>query len=182
MEKLGGVARRVTRETLQNALKEIVANERADKVIGYRAPGIQLPKFTELTDNFQRRTIEWLPAKKPADFDDVEYRRNISSADLAITTGDYLLAQIGTIVFLDRNHPSRLLTLLPPCLVVIAAMDSLLEDLSAFHTVLRETKTNQSTGFWYLTGPSRTADIEKTLVLGMHGPTRLYALVMDKGR
>ncbi len=93
----------------------------------------------------------------------------IASADLGVTGCECLIAQTGTIVV-----RTRAISVLPPVHLVIAHPDQLVPDLAAALAWLRR----RCGGRWpdslsFITGPSRTADIEKVLVMGAHGPKRL---------
>ncbi len=93
----------------------------------------------------------------------------VHEADLGVTGCECLVAQTGTIVV-----STRALSVLPPVHLVIARPDQLVPDLAAAFALLRQ----RYNGRWpdalsFITGPSRTADIEKILVMGAHGPKRL---------
>ncbi len=122
--------------------------------------------------------VEWIPAVKPAGFDVKKYRNQLAAADYAITTCDFLIAQTGTIVFTGENHPSKALTLVPPSVIVISWLSSLVATLADFHRQIKTTGLDKRSSLIYFTGPSRTADIEKKLVLGVHGPRELTVFVI----
>jgi L-lactate dehydrogenase complex protein LldG len=98
----------------------------------------------------------------------------MAEADVGITGCDCLVAQTGSVVVSARSAGGRALSVLPPVHVVLARRDQLVPDLDAAVRLLR----NRYDGHWpsflsVITGPSRTADIEKVLVLGAHGPKRI---------
>jgi L-lactate dehydrogenase complex protein LldG len=69
---------------------------------------------------------------------------------------------------------------LPPHHIVIARTSQMLPDLTAaFDWVKQRYGTNFPSFMSFITGPSRTGDIERTLVLGAHGPKRLTILLID---
>ncbi|MGH1366123.1 MAG: LutC/YkgG family protein [Calditrichia bacterium] len=103
-----------------------------------------------------------------------QFKKQIADCELAITTADYLLADTGTIVFLEPTHKSRLLTLLPPAVIVVIEEEKILSSLVKLYEFIDK---NSSKPFLF-TGPSRTADIEKKLVLGVHGPEKLTVLLV----
>jgi len=74
------------------------------------------------------------------------------------------------------------MSVLPPVHVVVATMDQLLTDLDAAVKFVRKRYGDQlPSTLSVVTGPSRTADIEKILVLGAHGPKRLVVLMLPEG-
>ena len=101
-------------------------------------------------------------------------------ADIGVTGCDCLVAQTGSIVVSTRASGGRALSVLPPVHLVIARRDQIAPDLAAAFTLLRQ----RYDGHWpsalsLVTGPSRTADIEKVLVVGAHGPKRLALYFAD---
>lgn len=93
----------------------------------------------------------------------------LARADLAVTGCEWLVAQTGTVVIAHRA-----LSVLPPVHLVVAHRDQVLPDLFAALTRLRmRYGPRWPSAVTFITGPSRTADIEKILVMGAHGPKRL---------
>jgi L-lactate dehydrogenase complex protein LldG len=95
-------------------------------------------------------------------------------ADIGITRCDCLVAQTGSILISTRSAGGRALSVFPSIHLVIARRDQLVPDLATAMDLLR----SRYEGHWpsqlsVITGPSRTSDIEKVLVLGAHGPKRL---------
>jgi L-lactate dehydrogenase complex protein LldG len=94
--------------------------------------------------------------------------------DLGITGCDCLVAQTGSIFVSTRSAGGRALSVLPPVHLVVARSNQLVPDLAAAFALIRD----RYDGHWpsslcLISGPSRTADIEKILVMGAHGPKRL---------
>jgi len=177
MDGLGGKAFPALKEQVAETVAQIIAEEQAGSVIGCASAYLKSLELEKTLGSVSQIPVSWLPSARPEKFDEAAYRRQLASADLAITSADYLIAQTGTAVFLSQNHPSRLITLLPPSVIVIAALDSLYPDLTAFHAMLQKTGLDRDSSIIYFSGPSRTADIEKNLVLGVHGPKRLSVIV-----
>lgn len=99
---------------------------------------------------------------------------SVREAELAVTGCDCLVAQTGSIFVSTRSAGGRALSVLPPVHLVVARRDQLLPDLSAAFALLRQRYgRNWPSSLSLITGPSRTADIEKILVMGAHGPKRL---------
>lgn len=99
--------------------------------------------------------------------------RQLAQADLSITGADFLIAESGTVLIASAGS-SRQISLLPTAHLVLATPDQIYPDLAA---VFRQLGTAPEEGrlpaaLTMITGPSRTADIEKVLIKGAHGPVR----------
>lgn len=102
---------------------------------------------------------------------------NLESCDAGISECDALVAQTGSVLVSSRSAGGRALSVLPPHHVVLARREQLLADLPSAFALL---KSRYAPGFpsfiSLITGPSRTGDIERILVLGAHGPKKLTVL------
>ena len=105
--------------------------------------------------------------------------RELSHCDAGFTDCDALIAQTGTVLLTNRSAGGRALSVLPPHHVVIARRDQLVPDLPAAFELLTRTCGNQFPSMIsFVTGPSRTGDIERILVLGAHGPKKLTIFML----
>jgi len=102
-------------------------------------------------------------------------------AEIGITSCEALIARTGSIVISNGNESGRRLGIYPPVHVVIAYTSQLVMDLKDAFVLLKNKYSDLPSMISTITGPSRTADIEKTLVLGAHGPKQLYLLLLDDG-
>lgn len=94
--------------------------------------------------------------------------------ETGITDCDCLIAQTGSIVVSTRSANGRAASVLPEIHVVRARRDQIVPDLPAALALLRQRYHDHwPSSISVITGPSRTADIEKILVMGAHGPKRL---------
>jgi L-lactate dehydrogenase complex protein LldG len=101
----------------------------------------------------------------------------LSKCDAGITECDALIAQTGSVVLTSRRGGGRAVSVLPPHHVVLARRDQLVPDLpTAFELLKMEYGNNYPSMISFITGPSRTGDIERILVLGAHGPKKLTIL------
>jgi L-lactate dehydrogenase complex protein LldG len=99
---------------------------------------------------------------------------------VGITGCEALIARTGSVLVHNANPSGRRLSVFPPVHVVIARSSQLVLDLSdAFNQLEQKYGTQHPSLISVITGPSRTADIEKTLVLGAHGPKSLYVFLID---
>jgi L-lactate dehydrogenase complex protein LldG len=100
--------------------------------------------------------------------------RDLESCDAGITECDALIAQTGSVLITSSSAGGRALSVLPPHHVVLARRDQLIPDLpSAFALLKEKYQSNYPSFISLITGPSRTGDIERILVLGAHGPKKL---------
>ena len=90
-----------------------------------------------------------------------------------ITNADYLVARSGSIILSAATAGGRRLSVLPPVHIVLAYISQLVPSLDTALEGLPE-----SSYITIITGPSRTSDIEKKLVLGAHGPKRLVVILI----
>jgi L-lactate dehydrogenase complex protein LldG len=100
----------------------------------------------------------------------------------SVIEADALLADTGSCLIACPTGPERLLCYLPPACVIIARADRLFEHLpAAWATIAARAAVPTLRGeFVIVTGPSRTSDIEKTLILGVHGPKRLVVILVER--
>ena len=105
---------------------------------------------------------------------------DLESCDAGVTGCEVLVAQTGGIMVSVESAGGRALSVLPPHHVVIARTSQMVPDLTAaFEHVKRRYGKNFPSFMSFITGPSRTGDIERILVLGAHGPKRLSLLLVD---
>lgn len=103
----------------------------------------------------------------------------LERCDVGITTCDALVAQTGTLVVTSRSSGGRALSVLPPHHLVIARRDQLVADLpAAFELIQQRYGADYPSMISLVTGPSRTGDIERILVLGAHGPKKLTVVMI----
>lgn len=99
------------------------------------------------------------------------------TADVGITSADYVLAETGSLVMLSSPAEARLISLLPPVHVAVFPRSRILANLDELLAILPN-PAEQTSSMVIITGPSRTADIEQILVRGVHGPGEIYAVVV----
>jgi len=107
-------------------------------------------------------------------------REELLSCDLGLTTANWGVAETGTIVLVSAAEHHRLASLLPP--VHVALLDSAclvptLDDL--FAEVHDGDPDSLSRTITMITGPSRTADIELELAVGVHGPREVHVILLE---
>ena len=105
------------------------------------------------------------------------FKQRLSTIDVGIVEADYAIASTGTLALVATPERPRSVSLIPPINIVLLRTARILPDLAA---VLRAVgpETIASRPMVLVTGPSRTADIEKRIVIGVHGPKELYVVII----
>ena len=104
---------------------------------------------------------------------------NFEEMELGITYCELLIARSGSIMISSAQESGRRMNVFPPIHVVIANASQLVEDLAEGFSKLKEKYGNNLPSLIStITGASRTADIEKTLVMGAHGPKELIVFLI----
>jgi L-lactate dehydrogenase complex protein LldG len=111
--------------------------------------------------------------------DDAYPYERLESCDAGVTECDALVAQTGSVLLTSRSAGGRALSVLPAHHVVLARREQIVGDLyEAYELVKRRYTPGFPSMIALVTGPSRTGDIERTIVLGAHGPKRLSVLCL----
>jgi L-lactate dehydrogenase complex protein LldG len=105
---------------------------------------------------------------------------NLANCDAAITLCEHLVARTGTIVLSSQQLSGRITSVYTPIHICIAYTHQLVNDISDSLDLFKKDLSFIPSMISYATGPSRTADIEKTLVVGVHGPKEVYCFLVDK--
>ncbi|HMC31468.1 MAG TPA: lactate utilization protein [Candidatus Angelobacter sp.] len=126
-----------------------------------------------------RRTIESLPINRPVRWSSQAVPAESSQA--TITLADALIAQTGS-VFVSASGGGRGASVVAPCHIVMAQQSQLVSDLeTALRNATADGRLEKNSFACIISGSSRTADIEKILVQGAHGPMRLVVIVEAEG-
>jgi L-lactate dehydrogenase complex protein LldG len=106
--------------------------------------------------------------------------KSLEKCSVGITACDALIGQTGSILLTARSAGGRALSVLPPHHLVIARADQLVPDLpAAFELLTARYGEDYPSFITFITGPSRTGDIERILVLGAHGPKNLTVILIQ---
>lgn len=105
---------------------------------------------------------------------------NVHHCDAAITACEALVVRHGSIVFSSGQESGRKSFVAAPLHIVVATNQQMVDDLAGAFRFLKAKYGKDMPSFvTFVSGPSRTADIEKTLVHGAHGPKELYLFMLD---
>lgn len=98
--------------------------------------------------------------------------------EVGITGCEFIIAHTGSVMVSSAQHGRRQMFVYPPVHIVIAKKNQLVDYLeSAYSEIQKKYPKNLPSQITLITGPSRTADIEKTLILGAHGPKELHVFL-----
>ena len=132
--------------------------------------------------------MEAMPSGALAPAERDALRARIAAADLGLTGVDLAVAETGTLVLVSGSGRPRSTSLLPAVHVAVFDRAALVESLEqvglvleAWHESGRDDRPERGAAINFITGPSRTADIELTLTRGVHGPKEVHAIFVDDG-
>jgi L-lactate dehydrogenase complex protein LldG len=164
-----------TAESAFHCIEKIASDRGAKTIIGSDA---QLIYDIDLPKRLEETRIQFLTETANSDF-----IRTATVADIGVSGVDYALADTGTLVLVAREGQARSISLLPPVHVAVMKPENLISGLNDLFPLLRAGKGdvagNLSSAITFITGPSRTADIELTLVVGVHGPQQLHVVLLS---
>ena len=114
-------------------------------------------------------------------------RQKFIDAAVGISGANMAIAETGTIVLVTNEGNADLTTTLPPVHIALFGIDKLvatLDDAVAVLRMLPRSGTGQVMTSYvnWITGPSRSADIEQSLTIGVHGPREMHCVILDNGR
>jgi L-lactate dehydrogenase complex protein LldG len=114
------------------------------------------------------------------------HRDAAARAEIGVTGVDWVLAETGTLVLVSGRGRPRSTSLLPATHVAVFGRDRLVESLEQVGVMLEALHANPALSMSgavinFITGPSRTADIELTLTRGVHGPKEVHAIFVETG-
>ena len=175
-------------EVIETDLGEFIIQQLEEKPSHFVAPAIHIPRekisklFSKLTGEkiSQEITEITLAARKLL-------REKFIKADIGISGANAIAADTGTIFLVTNEGNGRFVTNAPPVHICIAGIEKInptIEDAFIITRILPIYATGQTMTSYIslITGPSRTADIEFTTTIGVHGPKELHLILLDNGR
>jgi L-lactate utilization protein LutC len=108
--------------------------------------------------------------------------QKLADCAAGITAADYAIAETGTIVLSSDEPNALLVSLLPPIHIAVLRSSQVLATLDQAILKIAEERigrVNPARSVSFITGPSRTSDVELVLSIGVHGPKELHVLILD---
>ena len=193
LKKVGGCTHRVGRraeiaDVLDKILKADDGTGRSATVRGVvlsRNPLLSRLGIQEIIEGLGARAWTWpgvagnrLPAEEER-----AYREECFSAAAGVTGVDFALAESGSLVLTSRTEGSQLSSLAPPIHIALYSsrqvVGSLEEVLTGLPVPVGNADEGSGRSVVFVTGTSRTADIEQILIRGVHGPREVHAILIE---
>jgi L-lactate dehydrogenase complex protein LldG len=163
IQKLSGVGQKLSSAEIDASLQALVTEQNVRKATVWETPRLRQLGVSEILNTLGVELVSPNASK-----------HEMALCDLGVTEADFLLPETGTLVLHSSAEKPRAVSLLPRIHLAIVHPDMLRADM---HQVFVEAKDHHYLVF--ITGPSRTADIELTVTLGVHGPKSLYVWIVD---
>lgn len=106
---------------------------------------------------------------------------DLASCEASITYCEQLVARTGSLLLSSGQPSGRTVSVYAPVHICVAYTDQLVYDIAdGIHSLIDRYRLNLPSLITLASGPSRTADIEKTLVVGVHGPKEVFCFLLDR--
>jgi L-lactate dehydrogenase complex protein LldG len=182
-ERVAGIFHRAPRlEAVPALIGEIARERKATRLLSWSPGALGLDLRAHLgREGFAVTTAH---DADPPESERVRHREEAAAADLGVTGVDWALGETGTLVLVSGRGRPRSTSLLPATHVAVFGPTQLLESLEQVGIMLEALHADPSHSMSgavinFITGPSRTADIELTLTRGVHGPKDVHAIFVE---
>lgn len=174
-------------EVYETDLGEFIVQILKTRPMHILAPAVNIPR-EKVAEAFSKLAGRELPPDIPklALFAREFLRDKYFKADIGITGANTIITETGSIFLIENEGNVRFVTNAPPVHIVLAGIEKLLPTMSdgaLFLDVVSRYAGYYATSYVsIISGPSKTGDIEKTVVYGAHGPKELHIILLDNGR
>jgi len=182
-ERVAGVFHRVSRmDEVPAAILRIARERDATGVLSWHPEALGLDLRGSL--GAEGLSVTVAPDGDPDAAARAKHREAAARADIGVTGVDWALAETGTLVLVSGRGRPRSTSLLPATHVAVFGRERLVESLEQVGVMLEALHADPALSMSgavinFITGPSRTADIELTLTRGVHGPKEVHAIFVD---
>jgi len=182
----GSPHRASTKSELEGILRTIINDSQSTSAVLTRNPLLRDVRLAETLRAWGIAVAAWpADASPPSEPDELgAYRNRCFSAGVGFSGADFVLAETGSLILTSETEGSQLASLAPPVHVtlyrrgqVMSSLDDALEKLS-MSVDAGSPAAGRSVVF--ITGTSRTADIEQILIRGVHGPREVHAILVEE--
>ena len=125
--------------------------------------------------------IAYEDSGKSRDSQRAKFREDMIVADIGVTGVSHAVAETGSVSIAAGKGVSRLISLLPPVHIAVVRTDQIVPSLDELFSFRRDEFLERGSLDYanIISGPSRSADIEQTLIKGMHGPREVHMIIVD---
>ncbi len=155
-------------EPLSQAAQDLCQLKEPARLIA--APGFDAPSLEPLVTLGQEQNISVIQQG---------LRQHLAGIDIGLTMAEFGLAETGTLVLDSSQEDIRLATMISEIHVAVLFTSNILLDAYELRERLSARFKSAPNYTAFITGPSRTADIERALTLGVHGPLQLHVVLID---
>lgn len=148
-------------EQLQEKISEVLKNINAKKLLHFNNLPFELNGFND---------VELVPYDKSVN----EFEGELFTCDTSIIKAKLAISNLG-IFCVSTDEQPRLMSLLPQSCIVLLKKEDIVNSMNDAYEIIQKSST--PTNIIFISGPSRTADIELIVVLGVHGPQSVHAIV-----
>jgi L-lactate dehydrogenase complex protein LldG len=173
LQRVGGVVLRCANEReIEDQLFAVIGDTKAETIVSWSRS--ELASFA-----LERLWSSNLCTSWERESERATFREKAAHADIGLTSADLAVASTGSIVLCGGSTRPRAVSLLPSMHVAIVPASRIVASTSdAFEALARREDVPSSVIF--VTGPSRTSDIENDLTIGVHGPASVVVLIADE--
>jgi L-lactate dehydrogenase complex protein LldG len=182
LQKVGGCPHRAASALeLDRILHEILSEAGAAPVVMTRNPLLARLRLEQKLLAWEASPVVWAEEETAGSS---PYRQACFAAQVGISGADWALAETGSLVLSSASEGSQLASLAPPTHVALYRREQLVESLDDVLEGLPHPHGSEGTragrSVVFVTGVSRTADIEQILIKGVHGPRTLHAVLVEE--
>ena len=125
--------------------------------------------------------VAYEESSKSRDAQRAKFRQDMIVADIGVTGVNHAIAETGSVSISASKGVSRLISLLPPVHIAVVSPDQIVPSLDELFSFRRNEFLERGSLDYanIISGPSRSADIEQTLIKGMHGPREVHMVIVD---
>jgi L-lactate dehydrogenase complex protein LldG len=156
-------------QSAQAAISDLIVTLGAKKVIAVGDDTV--PELNSLYSNIKKMG----PSLYTDKFDIAEHA---PTADLGISMAEFGIGETGSVCVDNYSYEARIVGMLPPSHIILLNANHTVKNITTAFEVISRVFNRGYMGF--ITGPSRTADIERVLSLGVHGPSRFFIIAIDE--
>ncbi len=159
-------------------LAELVAEASAASAVCWQH---ELLDRAAIRDLLSEKQVTWFDAERLQELPPDEQRKQLLACDVGITSCEVAIAETGTLMMCSRLGRERLASLIAPVHIAIIERCQLVSDLiDAFNLLAERGLEALPSNVTFITGPSKTGDIELQLTTGVHGPGVWQVIIIDE--